>query len=129
MYGYKDGKMLDTDYGTSSYVNAEGMLHIGSDDCDNSKLAMVRMGRGGLSSEQVKRIYADEKKIFQKNVKCTLYGTTSATTATAYDDSTDIVHVGTSSGRSDMSGMVRINNTTQAVTNSISASNGLVAEQ
>ena len=129
MYGYKDGKMLDTNYGTSSYVNALGMLHIGSDDCDNSKLAMVRMGRGGLSSEQVRRIYADEKKIFQKNSKCTLYGTSSATKAIAYDDSTDIVHVGTSSGRSDMSGMVRINNTTQAVTNSISASNGIIAEQ
>ena len=128
MYGYKDGKMLDTDYGTASYVNALGMLHIGSDDCDNSKLAMVRMGRGALSSEQVKRIYADEKKIFQHNAKCTLYGTTSATTAIAYDDSTDIVHVGTASGRSDMSGMVRINNTTDAVNFAISASNGLVAE-
>ena len=128
MYGYKDGKIIDTDYGTASYVNALGMLHIGSDDCDNSKLAMVRMGRGALSSEQVKRIYADEKKIFQKNAKCTLYGTTSATTAIAYDDSTDIVHVGTASGRSDMSGMVRINNTTDAVNFAISASNGLVAE-
>ena len=128
MYGYKDGKIIDTDYGTASYVNALGMLHIGSDDCDNSKLAMVRMGKGSLSSEQVKRIYADEKKIFQKNAKCTLYGTTSATKAIAYDDSTDIVHVGTASGRSDMSGMVRINNTTDAVNFAISASNGLVAE-
>ena len=36
MYGYKDGKMLDTDYGTSDLTNALGMLHIGSDDCDNS---------------------------------------------------------------------------------------------
>ena len=129
MYGYKDGKMLDTDYGTASYVNALGMLHIGSDDCDNSKLAMVRMGRGGLSSEQVKRIYADEKKIFQKNAKCTLYGTTSATKAIAYDDSTDTAYAGTSAGRSDFIGLNRINNTTTAVTAAISASNGLVVDE
>ena len=128
MYGYRDGKLLDTYVGSNDYTNALGMLHIGSDDCDNTKLAMVRMGKGSLSSEQVKRIYADEKKIFQKNAKCTLYGTTSATKAIAYDDSTDIVHVGTASGRSDMSGMIRINNTTDAINWSMSASNGLVAE-
>ena len=45
------------------------------------------------------------------------------------DDSTDSLHVGTSAGRSEFQGLRRINNTTEAVTTAISASNGLVAEQ
>ena len=47
----------------------------------------------------------------------------------AYDDSKEILHVGTSAGRSDFHRLNRINNTTTAVTHAISASNGLIAEQ
>ena len=50
-------------------------------------------------------------------------------TGLAYDDSDNTIHVGTSSGRSQIQGLNRINNTTTAVTTAISASNGLVAEQ
>ena len=45
------------------------------------------------------------------------------------DDSNNVVHAGTSSGRSEFQGLNRINNTTTAVTTEISASDGLVAEQ
>ena len=45
------------------------------------------------------------------------------------DDTKNILHAGTSSGRSEFRGLVRINNTTTAVTTAISASDGLVAEQ
>ena len=61
------------------------------------------------TNEQIKKIYNDEKLLFQENAKCSLYGT--------------------SGGRSDFRGLKRINNTTTAVTTAISASNGLVAEQ
>ena len=74
-------------------------------------------------------MYDDEKHLFQENAKCTLYGSSNAVTAVAYDDSNDILHAGTSAGRSEFNGLNRINNTTTAVTASISASNGLVAEQ
>ena len=46
-----------------------------------------------------------------------------------HDDVQEVLHAGTSSGRSEFSGLKRINNTTTAVTHSISASNGIVAEQ
>ena len=74
-------------------------------------------------------MYEDEKHLFQENAKATLYGSSDAVTALAYDDDTDLLHVGTSSGRSEFQGLRRINNTTEAVTTAISASNGLVAEQ
>ena len=52
-----------------------------------------------------------------------------AVTGLAYDDSTELYHVGTSAGRSDFQGLRRINNTTTAVTTTISASDELIAEQ
>ena len=91
--------------------------------------SLFRLSESALTEEQVKRIYNDEKHLFQKNAKCTISGATSAVTALGFDDSTGTLHVGTSSGRSDFRGLNRINNTTTAVTTAISASNGLVAEQ
>ena len=66
---------------------------------------------------------------FHENAKCTLYGSSSVVTGLAVDNSNNIIHVGTSAGRSEFQGLNRINNTTTAVTTAISASNGLVAEQ
>ena len=94
-----------------------------------ASLALLRLSASVPSAEQVKKIYNDEKHLFQKNAKCTISGATSAVTALGFDDSTSTLHVGTSSGRSDFRGLNRINNTTTAVTTAISASNGLVAEQ
>ena len=80
-------------------------------------------------AEAIKKTYNDEKYLFRDNAKCTLYGTSNSVTALAYDDSNNVLHSGTSSGRSEFQGLVRINNTTTAVTTAISASNELVAEQ
>ena len=92
-------------------------------------LALVRHSASVPSPEQVKKMYDDEKQLFQENAKCTLYGSSNEVTAVAYDDSNDTLHAGTSAGRSEFVGLRRINNTTTAVTTAISASNGLVAEQ
>ena len=81
------------------------------------------------SPEQIKKIYEDEKVLFQENAKATLYGSSDAVTALAYDEDTELLHVGTSAGRSDFQGLRRINNTTTAVTTAISASDELIAEQ
>jgi len=95
----------------------------------NGSLALCRISNSVASSEQIKKIYDDEKCLYHENAKCTLYGTSDAITALAFDDSNDVLHAGTSSGRSEFQGLNRINNTTTAVTTAISASNELVAEQ
>ncbi len=92
-------------------------------------MALLRISKTAPSSDQVKKMYNDETQLFNENAKCTLIGTSDAITAIAYDDSTGLVHAGTSSGRSDFRGLNRINSTTTAVATAISASNGLVAEQ
>ena len=92
-------------------------------------LSLWRFGQGAPSAEQIKKIYEDEKVLFQENASCTLYGSSDAVTALAFDDTTSLLHVGTSSGRSEFKGLRRVGNTTMAVTTAISASSGLVAEQ
>ena len=98
-------------------------------DADKTFLALVRFSATAPSEEQIKKMYEDEKCLFHENTKCTFYGTSDDVNALAYDDSNDILHLGTSSGRSEFQGLNRINNTTTAVTTAISASNELVAEQ
>lgn len=93
------------------------------------RLALLRYSLSAPSPEQIKKMYEDEKVLFQENAKATLYGSTDTVTALGYDEDTNLLHVGTSSGRSDFQGLRRINNTTVGITSAISASNGLVAEQ
>ena len=93
-------------------------------------LSLVKISASAPSAKQIKKMYDDEKCLFHENAKCTLYGTlANAVTGLAYDDTTNVLHVGTSSGRSEFRGLNRINNTTTAVTTAISASDKLVAEQ
>ncbi len=92
-------------------------------------LALITYSLSAPSSEMIKRIYEQEKFMFYENAKCTLHGSSDQVTAIGHDDTANILHVGTSSGRSDFRGLTRINNTTTAVTTKISASNELVAEQ
>ena len=92
-------------------------------------LALFRVSATAPTAEQIAKIYEDEKALFQEGAKATLYGSSDAVTALAYDDDTEILSVGTSSGRSDFSGLRRVNNTTTAVTTAISASNSLIVEQ
>jgi hypothetical protein len=58
--------------------------------------------------EQIAKIYEDEKVLFQENAQATLYGSSDAVTALAYDDTTELLHVGTSEGRSDFQGLRRV---------------------
>ena len=74
-------------------------------------------------------MYNDEKVLFQENAQATLYGTSNAVTALAHDSDTNLLHVGTSAGRSVFDGLRRIDNTTDAVTTAISASGGFILEQ
>ena len=137
---YQDGISIRSWTDTANYTNSGanlriGGLSLGSSIADNSypadgvDFALFRAGGSAPSPEQIKKMYEDEKVLFQENAKATLYGSSDAVTALAFDDTTNLLHVGTSAGRSDFQGLRRINNTTTAVTTAMSASNGLVAEQ
>ena len=136
-YSYKNGVQgsATTPAWNENLNNSSAILTIGrgtisgSGDADKTSLALVRIGAGAPSVENIKKIYNDEKCLYHENAKCALYGTSDDVKALAFDATTNVLHVGTSSGRSDFRGLNRINNTTTAVTTAISASNELVAEQ
>ena len=94
----------------------------------SGRLALAKIGTGAPTAEEIQRIYADERKLFAPNAKCTLYGSSDDIKTMAYDKSTDILNLGTTSGRSDFVGLNRINNTTTSTTTAISAAGGLIAE-
>jgi len=91
--------------------------------------ALLRISATAPTAEQIAKIYNDEKVLFQENAQATLYGTSDSVTALAHDSDTDLLHVGTSDGRSVFQGLRRVSNTTTAVGTAISASNGLVVEE
>jgi hypothetical protein len=92
-------------------------------------IALLRISATVPTAEQIAKMYNDEKHLFQENAKATLYGSSNAVTALAYDDDTELLHVGTSAGRSVFQGLNRVDNTTDAVTTAISASNGFIVEE
>lgn len=100
-----------------------------SSSATTNQLALMRISASAPSYEYIRKMYNDEKQLFQDNAKATIYGTATQVYALASDEDTKLLHVGTSSGRSVFQGLRRIDNTTIAVSASISASNGLVAEQ
>ena len=120
--------------GSTNFNTASGQLSIGldgdgTDPLNNGSITLVRSSATAPTPEQVSKIYHDEKVLFAPNAKCTIYGTSSDVNAVAYDDGTGILHAGTGQGRSEFNGFVRINNTTDAISTAVSASNGIVVEE
>ena len=136
---YKDGTLVDSEARTTSgslYLS-DSQLRIGArisplntrSPAHATSLSLIRLSKTIPTAAQIAKIYRDEKALFQDGAQSTLYGSSDAVTALSYDEKTELLHVGTASGRSDFSGLRRINNTTTAITTSISAHNNLIAEQ
>lgn len=91
--------------------------------------ALIRLTTTAPASDQIAKIYQDEKRLFQQGAKCTLFGTSDAVTALAHDTKTNLLHVGTSQGRSLFDGLLRVDHTETPVATAISAVNGLIVER
>lgn len=94
----------------------------------NGSLALLRISATEPTAEAIKKIYEDERPLFQDGAQSTIYGTSDTVTALAHDPVTGLLHVGTSQGRSDFQGLRRVSNTTTPVGTAISAVNGMIAE-
>lgn len=91
------------------------------------KLALLRVSLSNQTPEQIYKTYSDEKRMFQEGAQSTLYGDSDAVAALAMDKRRDILEVGTADGRSSFSGLLRVDNTSNAVSH-IAAHDGLVVE-
>jgi len=92
----------------ASAVTRVGLDVAGSYPATNANMALVRAGATVPSAEQIKHIYETEKPMFEANAYCCLAGASNAVAALAYDDETDLLHVGTSYVRSAFKGLVRV---------------------
>jgi hypothetical protein len=133
---WRNGKLAIRDTATDSrfVTSSSTILRVGkrSDGAGSpfdGMISLVRVTGTAPTPEQIAKMYNDEKHLFATNAKATLYGSSDAVTALAYDDSTELLHAGTSAGRSVFQGLNRVDNTTDAVGAAISASNGFIVEE
>lgn len=132
IYLYQNGVLFDTaDESTKQVTSTNDALILDGfyNNTINNGLALLRISGTAPTAEQIAKIYRDEKVLFQEGAQATLHGTSDAVTALAYDDSTELLHVGTSAGRSVFSGLQRVDNTTDAVGVAISASDNFIVEE
>jgi hypothetical protein len=121
--GQKDGSASDS----TDMTNTSAIFRLGANASRNIWVDRLPSTLPHLSHSTIPRadqakIYEDEKVLFQENAQATLYGSSDAVTALAYDDTTELLHVGTSAGRSVFQGLRRVDNTTtQSVQQSVPA--------
>ncbi|MDH4450127.1 MAG: hypothetical protein QE265_05990 [Rhodoferax sp.] len=116
-----------------SLSNASAVLRIGEVVSGTSspmlgQLELWRISEPPPSADQIAKIYRDELALFQPGAQCTIAGTSTAVTALSYDDDTDLLHVGTSWGRTSFHDLVRVDSeaTTVGAITTISAQGGAV---
>lgn len=90
--------------------------------------ALIRLTATVPTAGQLVKIEADERALFEPGAACTLCGNNDAVTALAHDKVTNLLHVGTSAGRSVFDGLRRVAHTISPVGNAIAAHNGLIIE-
>jgi hypothetical protein len=74
----------------------------------NGELTLLRLSKTIPSQAQIEKIYFEEKMLFGVNAKCTLIDNNTYVRGMAFDEMQHLLHVGTSSGRSTFSDLVRV---------------------
>lgn len=132
LYFYVDGVLIYSVANTANVTNTSAKCVIGAAYDYSSPLlgtcALVRVSATAPSADQIAHIYRTELLLFQANAKCTIDGTSTAVTALTYDDTTDLLHVGTSWGRTSFKDLARVDSeaTTTGALTSLSAQGGTI---
>lgn len=134
-YLYVDAALIGSGAAADNVTQANAKLNIGHDPSGgwgqlSSTMSLLRASATFPTAEQIKHTYETEKPMFEANAQCCLAGTSNAVTALAYDDETDLLHVGTSYGRSAFKGLVRVSSEATAVgaITALSASAGVIVQ-
>lgn len=116
---------------TDNITNVNAVTKIGdrltASNPVTGSLALWRIGAGAPTENQIAKIYADERSLFQENALCTLSGASSDVQAIALDKVTNELHVCTATDRSVFNGLVMVDEENAAYT-SLSANNRLIAK-
>ena len=131
---FVDSELAGSAANTTDLDYASATLRLGSrvdgvQFVNGGSLALWRISATAPTAEQIRKIYNDEKWVFQPGAQVTLNGSSDAVTALAHDKVTDLLHVGTSGGMSVFDGLVRVSEDATAVTTSISANDSRIVRQ
>jgi len=130
---YINGTLATSATLTTDLTYTDAILNFGLRTNNTSpnvgSMALWRASATAPTDEQMRKIYNDEKWMFQEGAQVTLNGSSDAVTALAHDKVTDLLHVGTSGGMSVFDGLVRVSEDATAVTTSISANDGRIVRQ
>ena len=105
-----------------------GLDLTGANQFLNGSLALWRISATAPSADQIAHIYRTELPLFQASAQCTIAGSSTAVTALAYDDTSELLHVGTSWGRTGFKDLLRVDSeaTTTGALTSLSAAQGVI---
>ena len=118
--GLVSESLVDDDY---TYANNN--YEIRTRGYGGDAIALLRVGAGRLSGEHIRKMYDDERYLFNPGAKCSLHGDDHRAKCVAYDPSTNLTHVGTDSGTSTYNGFVRVDQSSQPAVH-IAAAAGVV---
>ena len=135
---YKDGRLVNVNSnsnfegtGTAAREIVIGARPDNYGENFNGEISMFRMAKSAnLTDAQVMKIYQEERKLFQRNAKCSL-GMSGRVIGGWYDEQTETSHVITSTGRSSFQGLTRFDHVerkTDSGLTDVCAVNGLVVE-
>lgn len=130
LYLYVDGVMVWSQGNAVNVTNSAAVCTLGVLYTHAipflGSMALWRIGATAPSADQIAQIYRDELALFQPGTPCTIDGTSASVTSIAYDDTADVLHVGTSWGRSGFHGLQRIDSAVTSVgpVSAISAGQG-----
>ena len=127
--GVQVSSVIDTTVMT--YANAVTKLGCRSDGTNPfvGSLSLVRISASAISANQAAYIYRTELQLFQANAQACIGGTSNNVTALAYDDTSDILSVGTPWGVTQFRDLLNVGvtpTTTGAVTSLSGSQNSLI---
>ncbi|TWB20686.1 concanavalin A-like lectin/glucanase superfamily protein [Nitrospirillum amazonense] len=119
--GVRDVAFSYSTFGSLSSTSAPftvGALYDGSQIADSSAITLLRISATAATPEQIARMYADERPLFQPGAKCVLGGTSAAVQGLAHDPDTGALYAAKGDGTSVFQGLVRIAHLTGLATTS-----------
>ena len=111
--------------GTASRV---GNTHTYGIDPWDGAIAMLRVNKIVPTSDQIAKMYHDERQLFKPDSRVTLFDSNDSVTALHVDDH-DQLHVGTSKGKSVFNGLTRVDHHDTQINNIIETSGDFTIER
>jgi len=117
---FVDGTLVGTSIQGSDVGNPTALSYIGISNINTSaflgSLSLVRLGLTGLSSNQIKILYEEERPMFNENSLSTLQGSSSDVKAIDYDESTNTITACSTDHITKLSGLVVVENEADVAT-------------